>query len=401
MMVKTLYLLPDPVIQVRYLSLCLLDLKWIKEKYLKIKKIGIVTFHCVTNYGAVLQAFALFDTLNKDNNIDVEIIDFRPSEVTKNYEVKLFKLNKNIVNILTNFITYFIRKSKLRKFITFEKEFLKLSDFKIKQFNNYDILITGSDQVWNPNISKQKPYYLNLEGNNAKKISYAASIGKDNINQEEKNLLQIYLNKIDTFSVREDSAVQIAKSLFPNKDVTQVLDPVFLKTAEEWMKIFLHKPIYEDYILVYVMEFNSNLILLAKKLSSETKNKILFISPNASIKTLIKSFNLPGKVLFGTGPLEYLNLIYNANYICTNSFHGTAFSIIFQKKFITVPHSSRNTRLKSILTALDIVSQEVNSNKVLNKKNITELFDYDLEKVSTKLNLLRDDSLKFLEKAIG
>lgn len=364
---------------------------------MKIKKIGILTFHCVTNYGAVLQAFSLLDTLKKFNNTDVNIIDFRPEELTKNYEVYLYKRGINVVRLFLNLLTYNTRKNKKTKFQNFEKDFLSLSSF---EKNDFDILISGSDQVWNPSIIKLKEYYLNIE-TSAKKVSYAASIGKGTLDKEELSFLQDSLKNIDTFSLREDSAVKIIKKLFPQKDVVQVLDPVFLKTKEEWKQLIPPTSLYKNYILIYVMEFNDDLIYLARRLSNETNNNIIFISPNASIKTLIKSIKLPGKVLFDLGPLEYLNLIYNANYICTNSFHGTVFSIIFQKKFITVPHSSRNTRLKSILTALGIISQEINSKEVSKKENISDLFEYDLEMVSHQLDNLRDDSLKFLEKAIG
>jgi hypothetical protein len=364
---------------------------------LKIKKIGIITFHFATNCGGVLQAFSLLDTLKKLNNTDVSIIDFRPEELTKNFEVYLYKRGINVAKLLLNLLTYNIRKNKKIKFQSFEKDFLSLSSF---EKNDFDILVSGSDQVWNPSITKLKEYYLNIE-TGAKKVSYAASIGKDTLDKEEINFLQDNLKSIDTFSLREDSAVKIIKKLFPKKDVEQVLDPVFLKTKEEWKKLITPTPLYGNYILIYVMEFNKKLIDLAKKLSNETNNNIIFISPNVSIKTVIKSIKIPGKVLFDVGPLDYLNLIYNANYICTNSFHGSAFSIIFQKKFITVPHSSRNTRLKSILTALGITSQEINSQELSKKDNISDIFEYDIEMVSNKLDTLRDESIKFLEKAIG
>ena len=111
---------------------------------------------------------------------------------------------------------------------------------------------------------------------------------------------------------------------------------------------------------------------------------------------------LPGKVLFTQGPIEFLDLIVNADYICTNSFHGTAFSIIFEKKFITVAHGSRNTRLESILDNLGILSQQLDS-KACNaalERDVATLFQYDNAMVVRKLDDLKERSLKFLVEAV-
>ncbi|MGR5456396.1 polysaccharide pyruvyl transferase family protein, partial [Vibrio alfacsensis] len=122
-----------------------------------------------------------------------------------------------------------------------------------------------------------------------------------------------------------------------------MLDPVFLKKESEWKVLIKSRPLSERYILIYIMEYNHGLLQLAQKLAKKSGKKIFIISPNSNIKTVLKSYNLPGKVFFTKGPEEYLDLIYHADYICTNSFHGTAFSIIFKKDFITVPHGTRNT----------------------------------------------------------
>ncbi|MFA0411089.1 polysaccharide pyruvyl transferase family protein, partial [Vibrio splendidus] len=151
-----------------------------------------------------------------------------------------------------------------------------------------------------------------------------------------------------------------------------------------------------------IMEYNSELFDLALKLSKEENKEIIIVSPNANIKTVFKSIKLPGKVLYTEGPIEFLELIVNADYICTNSFHGTAFSIIFQKKFITVPHGSRNTRLESILNKLGIISQQISHDILANTDNshVVQLFDYDSNVVMSRLNSLKKESFEFLKEAI-
>ncbi|MBQ4799513.1 polysaccharide pyruvyl transferase family protein [Pseudoalteromonas sp. MMG006] len=367
------------------------------------KKIGIITYHCVDNYGAVLQAYSLQDTVKKISNLDVDIVDYRPIEITKNYSFSIIPKNKSVIKLISNLLSYPFKKQKNAKFKSFLSNHIKLSDNYYEGiWEEYDVLIAGSDQVWNPGITRLAPYYLNLPKSLAKKVSYAASIGKDNLNESELSYLSTAISLVDNVSVREESAVPIVAKALPNKSVTQVLDPVFLKPAEQWLEILPKTKRFSNYILIYIMEYNEELFKLAKKLSKQENKKIIIVSPNANIKTVLKSLKLPGKVLYTQGPIEFLDLIVNADYICTNSFHGTAFSIIFEKKFITVAHGSRNTRLESILDNLGILSQQLDS-KACNaalEKDVATLFQYDNAMVVRKLDDLKERSLKFLVEAV-
>ncbi|MEZ9207055.1 polysaccharide pyruvyl transferase family protein [Vibrio splendidus] len=367
------------------------------------KKIGIVTYHCVDNYGAVLQAYSLLDTVKTLSGADVEIVDYRPIEITKNYSFSILPNNLSLIKLISNTLSYPLKKSKNNKFKSFSKKLIKLSKKPDNVlWDEYDYLIAGSDQVWNPSITRLAPYYLNFPDITAKKVSYAASIGKDELSKDELCYLSESLKYIDHVSVRESSAIGIVKDILTKKDVVQVLDPVFLKEPSDWLKILPKKQRFSNYILVYIMEYNSELFDLALKLSKEENKEIIIVSPNANIKTVFKSIKLPGKVLYTEGPIEFLELIVNADYICTNSFHGTAFSIIFQKKFITVPHGSRNTRLESILNKLGIISQQISHDILANTDNshVVQLFDYDSNVVMSRLNSLKKESFEFLKEAI-
>lgn len=370
---------------------------------IKVKKVGIVTYHCVDNYGAVLQAYSLLNTISLLSKYDVEIVDYRPNEITKNYSFSILPESKSLVKFVSNLLSYPFKKNKNKKFLEFSNKHFRLSNkVSSSSWRNYDFLIVGSDQVWNPAITRLEPYYLNFTDIKAKKISYAASIGKDELSADEVSYLSNSIKFVDTISVREDSAVTIIESFFPEKNVTQVLDPVFLKEPSNWLNILPNRKRFSNYILIYIMEYNKDLFSLANKLAEQENKKIIVVSPNANIKTILKSLRLPGKVLYTEGPIDFLELIVNADYICTNSFHGTAFSIIFRKKFITVPHGTRNTRLESILTKLGLLSQQLEPKEMgtLNNKNVANLFDYDTETASARLDILKEKSLKFLKEAL-
>ena len=367
------------------------------------RKIGIVTYHCVDNYGAVLQAYSLLETVKEISGADVEIVDYRPNVITKNYSLSILPNGGGIVKLISNVISYPFKKLKNNKFNKFTNECVNLSsDSGNISWSDYDCLITGSDQVWNPSITRLAPYYLNLPDVKAKKISYAASIGKDLLSKDELSYLSESLKYVDHVSVREESAVSIVEDILTGKGVTQVLDPVFLKDRADWLKILPKNKRYKDYILVYIMEYNADLFKLASMLANKENKKVIIVSPNANVKTLLKSFKLPGEVLYTEGPIEFLELIVNADYVCTNSFHGTAFSLIFQKKFITVPHGSRNTRLESILNKLGVISQQISHDTLKSTEidNIPQLFEYDADMVKGRLDTLKESSFDFLRNSI-
>ncbi|MFA0411144.1 polysaccharide pyruvyl transferase family protein, partial [Vibrio splendidus] len=201
------------------------------------KKIGIVTYHCVDNYGAVLQAYSLLDTVKTLSGADVEIVDYRPIEITKNYSFSILPNNLSLIKLISNTLSYPLKKSKNNKFKSFSKKLIKLSKKPDNVlWDEYDYLIAGSDQVWNPSITRLAPYYLNFPDITAKKVSYAASIGKDELSKDELCYLSESLKYIDHVSVRESSAIGIVKDILTKKDVVQVLDPVFLKEPSDWLK---------------------------------------------------------------------------------------------------------------------------------------------------------------------
>ncbi len=365
-------------------------------------KIGTVTFHNAHNYGAMLQAYALQEVLSKTN--EVNIINYRNSVIYNQY--RLFKpLRKNIIKYAKSFINdvinYSINRKRFNSFNSFMINNFKLSEeFKNKDelLNaqlNYDVLITGSDQVWNPGIVGELSdvYTLNFGEENVKRISYAASIGDAKVVSQNKDEFKRKISKIDYISVREEDA-QKELEVIINKDINVVLDPTLLLTREEWeKKLNEHKNKEERYILAYVVQKDEEYMKILNKLTEKTGLKVIHFSKEEhGYKNILKS-------AYTEGPLEFINYIKNAEYVVCTSFHATVFSIIFNKKFFVVPHRKTGARVTNLLDKLNISNRAVNSIDEFNKIDYDSEINY--EEVNSILKKEREKSLEWLNKAIN
>lgn len=375
------------------------------------KIIKTITFHNAYNYGAILQTYAL---QNKIQNLGykVEVIDFLPEYFINGYKAELFNFSNGVKGFISSLTSYTVRKKRDEIFEKFLKEKIKLTDKKYftlkdlrKDNENFEICIAGSDQVWNPSIVYSPAYFLDFGNENMKRISYAASFGQDKILKDYEERIGEHLKKFDCISVREKSGINLVKEL-SGKNAVQVLDPVFLLSKDEWKK--LENNIIKDfnlkngYILVYSMEKNSLIMEMAEKLNKYLNKPIVVMHSSYGLKTqieIIKSKNI--NILIG-GPQEFVTLFANASCIVTNSFHGTAFSIVFDKPFLSVPHSTRNTRLQSLLELLKLKQRFINKND----KNLLgeELFNKAKLKDKDTDLLLQNEikkSEEFLISSIG
>lgn len=315
-------------------------------------KIGIITFHRATNLGAALQASALVKFINRDI-APCELIDFVPNNSCGGSFMQKFPLLRKVKNNLHS-IKNIVLRNRTYKFDAFRKKEMVLSDTMYYGDNDmlnasgkYSVLISGSDQILNTTLSgTSKSYYLHFD-DNAKKISYASSFGRTDISETEKDLIKTELSKFHAISVREYTAGNIIKREI-NKDSILVVDPVFLLEKEEWLHTCNAKlTLPKKYIFVYSMEVSKNLELLVEKLQTRTTLPVI----------VVRGGGKPGAIL-GTedtkcGPREFIRYIANAEYVITNSFHGTAMSLILGKKFISVAHSTRNARLQNILNMVN------------------------------------------------
>ena len=358
---------------------------------MKIKqKIRILTFHYAKNYGAVLQAYALKIRLSKDN--EVFFSDYRVDNILKNET--LFVRNHGIKKFIVSFIFSLIfNKKRIVKHFKF-KSFVK-NNFKELGVNEFtDITIVGSDQVWNFDITNYDDIFFLGRFNSKMKISYAASIGKDKVSERDKEEFANKLDGIQHISVRELSAKKLLSN-YTSEIITVCLDPVFLMDKYRWNSLVKKRIIKFDYILVYNLTKDPTVDAIAKEVSQSTGMRIINIT-SSTRNNIENSFNYRN-----AGPIEFLNLFSFSDYVITNSFHGTAFSIIFEKEFITIPHKSKGTRMIDLCKKLELDSRiirhnnfELKSLETIDYTKVKLILDKDIKVSSEYLNRITLENLK-------
>lgn len=386
-------------------------------------KVAILTFHHAFNYGAELQCFALQYKLNALGYKAEVIYNFRPMndeyqfiEDTKfkayfNQNKKLSlrtRVNRVCAGILVK-ISNIIFKERVtyrkQKFYGFHDQFTKLSSDKFYNFDmlynynwiSYSHFIVGSDQVWNYLTTySNEPYFLTFAPKDAKKISYAASLGHSKIPAEISHKYKLWLDSFDFISVREKDGKKIIESL-TNKPVAHVLDPTLLLNKDEWISSLNIKKFENDkYILIYVLIHSPYAIKLAQQISKEQNLSIKLIShTNWSVYSFKKNI----EVVYDCGPREFVELFYNASFIITNSFHGTAFAINMNKPFFSCPRSNSMviSRFTSLLGTLGLSNRLVPDGSPF-PKNINEPIEY--ENVNKILMKERFNSVEFLKESL-
>ena len=309
--------------------------------------IGILTFHCTNNYGAVLQAYALRKVLSKlDARYDTHIIDYRCKETITATSFKDIKKKKGLVGA----VLHYRQINKMNaKFDCFRKNFLNLSktynatEELAADIDEYDALISGSDQVWNLRWSDgDTVYFQDFHEQNEKKYSYAASFGFTNLDESRVDFYKETLKKFNQISVREKSGKELVEGQLGLKAI-QHIDPTLLLTASEWSEIAKSPDVNGKYILVYMVPKQDSIIEHAMKLKKETGLPIVMLSKNLKPLNVIHRGD--------SSPEEYVGWFKNAEYVVTNSFHGTAFSCIFNKNIWIDLNTERgfNTRSSSLI----------------------------------------------------
>ena len=310
-------------------------------------RIGILTFHNADNLGAVLQAAALTQYIN-ENIGNAEIIDFVPNNQNRKNKLLIFRMLSSIKRFVLA-SKYHDQNERRKQFNKFRNEELTTANHKYygdeemkSASGQYDILISGSDQILNTTLSgNSKSFYLCFE-DKAKKISYASSFGRVDISEEEKEMIKSELVKFDALSFRESSGAEIVFDLL-NKKGELVVDPVFLLDAERWRRKYSNRRDNKKYIFVYSMENSEDLKNALLRIQEKYDLPIIMVKGGRELP------NVGETVDYQCGPREFLQYIDNAEFVVTNSFHGTAFSIIFRKRFVCVKHSQRNARLENIM----------------------------------------------------
>lgn len=312
-------------------------------------KIGIVTFHRAYNYGSVLQAYALNYYLNK-MGMQAETIDFWTERQEKMYG--LFEKKMSFMGIIRNFqavLEYPKLKKKKRRFEKFIEENILLGHKRYKTLEelkheklDYDYYICGGDQIWNPNCTDfDMTYLLDFVEDKKRCLSFAPSIGIQELNEEYIT----FFDKVKEFkllSVREATGKRMLQDLI-GRNVEVISDPVLLLKKEEWMKFVDCSFPMKNYIFCYFIGDVEGMRSYVKKLG-KTGKKIIVIQKS------IRDVLYKNKKMYDAGPEEFLNLLYHAESVVTDSYHATIFSTIFQKKFWTFlkPESVINSNSRII-----------------------------------------------------
>lgn len=359
------------------------------------KKCLIVTFQNAFNYGAMLQCYALQHIL-EENKIEVKVLNYKNNIISDFYKIFYYPKNEKFlkkylkpsISALYFFKQLYGRNNKFKRFL---KDNINLTECYTKKelksinFGKDVTLIAGSDQIWNTDLTNgfDDIYYLNFS-NSSRKISYAASIGKNEFDSEFLNNAKECLDDFSYISVREETGkIEIENKL--NKEVDVVLDPTLLIERNEWEKNISYNEIKEKYIFVYMP--NDDVIKTAKYISEKENLKIVNISKkNYFGKKEINKFK--------SDPFEFLTLLYNAEYIITTSFHATSFSIIFNKKIIVFPPKGLSSRITDLAKKLELQDIIYNKFEELEMKKYNNKIDY--ENSNKLLSRLRVKSIEKL-----
>lgn len=352
-------------------------------------KISLLTLHSQNNnFGSVLQAYSLYSYLQESGH-DVTVLNYRPYYSNGAVNIKmLFK--KTITNVM--FLQNYIKRSKkFNEILNREKTTVKYNSYE--QLKNaylkYDLYMIGSDQVWNPNYlcGKDQAYTFQfVTGKN--KMSYAASIGTSELSEEQFCKIVDNIKDFTYASLRENaSAVAMQKA--GRKDAEYVLDPVFLHDKAYYRQMG-EKPQMKGYILAYIIHKDPFIAEVVSTVAKKLNKKVVQIGGFAS-KCDYDFFDR------SAGPRDFLGLIDNADLVITSSFHGLAFSHIFEKQFLVVMPHNNTLRLENILesfgTSCRVVKSINDIDDILSKKT-------DYQAVNEKINALRDKSCRFLNKAL-
>lgn len=325
------------------------------------KKVGVVTFHTADNYGAVLQAYALQEYITRHLKCDVEIIDFNTP--IHEEEHRIFQAAPDIIRSfiygLFALLHYASLKKRVKRFKEFRLKQLHLTSHRytsehdfLNNIQQFDFYISGSDQVFNPKVRYRDCYYLGFPKNGGMKIAYAPSFGLSAFSQEDTDYIKKMVSDFDYLSCREKNGAEFLSSLL-GREIPVVCDPVFLLTKQEWEAHIPRCAEKEPYIFVYDLCGGYQDIALAKKVSRALGNiKIICATTHTRV-------NYSGvKVFRNMGPFELLSYIRGSECVVTDSFHGTALSLVLEKKVISyIANKKVSSRIESVAKSLDVENQ--------------------------------------------
>lgn len=360
-------------------------------------RIGFVTTHRYQNFGTFLQCFALQKILQELGH-DVEIIDYRREEFEQSTlnkaRIVIGDFRRHPMDYIRNISAWFLlckRKSLFYKFakenFRVSRQFWKTNDDLKANPPQYDLYLSGSDQIWNPAICGFiEPYFLTFAPKGSLKASYASSIGLSHLSTTEIEQLKVMLTTYQYLSCREKIGCKLLADC-GYTEVKHVLDPTLLIDKSIWETMSSKSTIQnKDYNLCYFLAETPEKRTKAHELLSDEK-----------IENLTVDFRYSKDAILAAGPYEFLSLIRNAKTIVTDSFHGMIFCVLFGKDFFVFPrhketdHNHQNSRIIDMLDTIGLKNRWYPPSK----DNISPI-DYTI--VDNKIKTLKQYSIEYLHK---
>lgn len=384
--------------------------------------VGIVThYYKSVNYGGNLQAYALCKALEKlgVQSQQICITEQNIVNLPKNTRKRTIK---NPIKIAKKSIAFILRKAESKRIQIKQKKAIKRYNFlkrraeafrsfnleiphsdeiySIKNINEvnskYDMIITGSDQVWNltwmPEI-----FLLTFLSETEKKLSYAASIPMLSLTDEQKEIFKKNLTNFKAISVREESSVNLLSGIVKAE---QVLDPTLLLSAEEWNQVCEEIQIGEKYMFCYFLGTNKKAYNVARKYAKAKNLKIVNI-PFAGGKARVNDAKFGDYNLLDVSPRQFIGLIKKASYIFTDSFHAVVFSHIYKKQYFVFNRSKKeemNSRIYSITRLFKTEERFCKNEKETRLEHLNKIGNIDYNRELVELEKMKEYSINFLKR---
>ena len=358
-------------------------------------KVGLITVHVGTNFGSVLQTIATAKILSDLGN-EVEVINYVPPRTTISGYIRDRKGFSAKAKAMASLPIMGLNKSIyggfLKKHTKLTREFYKKED--IGKNLRYDAYIIGSDQVWNSihNQGIDLVYYLDFNSP-GKHISFSSSFGRENCPLVEFEKVKELLSSFSHISAREDTGVKLLKEMgFEN--TIQTIDPTFLLDRYEWLKMASKRQVEDPYLLVYTpynVKDKELIFGAAREIGAKRNLKVVTFGWD------VRKEPLADQTMLFSSPADFLSLMQYADVVITNSFHGTAFSVILNKQFVVFSPSHFSTRISSLLELTGLENRHVAN---IREADIILAQTIDYTEINRIIEHERDRAIRYLENAL-